>query len=162
MRVIRKKHVKLPTSVGKGPTQVKVGFPSGKVASDVINKAVWNEFGTAGNGMHFVKANKAGKLVRGFGGPVPERPFFRNSMRNNRGKYLKMIRSAAAQILLGKISMEMVLNRLGAVAAADVKAEIIKLNSPPNAALTIELKGSSNPLVDSGQLAASPTWEVKK
>ena len=70
-RIGRKTHIKLPNSLS-GPTKVKVGFVRGMADQDNINKAVWNEFGTAG-----------GASGGGWGGPIPERPFLRNAMRNN-------------------------------------------------------------------------------
>lgn len=47
------------------------------------------------------------------------------------------------------------LRALGVVAVGDVKTELVELRDPPNAASTIAGKGSSNPLVDKGQLLNS-------
>lgn len=134
----------------KKSPRVAVGFPAGKVDSDVLNKAVWNEFGTRG-----------GASGGGWGGPIPERPFMRNAMRNNLGKYRSAMKTAAPHILLGETSLTTVLSKLGILAQGDIQAEIVSLRSPPNAAVTIERKGSSNPLIDSGEMHQAVTWKIE-
>ncbi|WP_430439082.1 hypothetical protein [Shinella sp.] len=151
VEVKRKKRVdlsKVQTSL-RGPKKVKVGFPAGEADSDNIQKAVWNEFGTRG-----------GASGGGWGGPVPERPFMRNAMRENTGKYRNGMRASAAKILTGKTSVTVVLSKLGIMAQGDVQQSITSLSSPPNSSTTIELKGSSNPLIDSGEMRGAVTWKV--
>lgn len=140
-RVTRKKYVNISNKLVAGPSQVKVGFPAG---STNVDKAIWNEFGTRGGG---------------WGGPIPERPFMRNSLRNNTAKYKSMLKKSAAQIVTGKASVRVVLARLGITAQQDIQTEITSLRSPPNAAMTIALKGSSNPLIDTGEMRQSVTWK---
>lgn len=139
---------RLQTSL-RGPKKVKVGFPSGEADAGNIQKAVWNEFGTRG-----------GASGGGWGGPVPERPFMRNAMRENTGKYRNGMRASAAKILTGKTSVTVVLSKLGIMAQGDVQQSITSLSSPPNSSTTIELKGSSNPLIDSGEMLGAVTWKV--
>lgn len=122
---------------------VKVGFPASKASQSNINKAIWNEFGTRGGG---------------WGGPIPERPFFRNAMRNNMSKYRSALKTSAAGILRGDVSIPTVLGKLGALAQGDIQAEITALTSPPNSPTTIRLKGSSKPLIDTGEMRQSVTW----
>lgn len=133
----------------RGPKQVKVGFPAGEADQDNINKAVWNEFGTRG-----------GASGGGWRGPIPERPFMRNAVRENRGKYRDALRSSAAKILTGKTQLRTVLSKLGILAQGDVQAEITSLQSPPNSPVTIKLKGSSNPLIDDGEMRGAVTYKV--
>lgn len=133
----------------RGPKQVKVGFPSGEADQDNISKAVWNEFGTRG-----------GASGGGWGGPVPERPFMRNAMRDNRGKYRDALRTSAAKILTGKTGLKTVLSKLGIMAQGDVQGEITSLMSPPNSPVTVALKGSSKPLIDSGEMLGAVTYKV--
>lgn len=129
-----------------GDEKVAVGFPAGKAGGDIINRAVWNEFGTRGGG---------------WGGPIPERPFMRNAMRNNKNKYRDAMKVSAKKILLGETSLSTVLDKLGALAASDVQMEITSLRTPPNSPVTIMLKGSSNPLIDTGQMRQAVTWEKR-
>ena len=51
-------------------------------------------------------------------------------------------------------------NRLGEMARGDIVESITKLNTPPNSPKTIALKGSSNPLIDTGFLRANVTFKV--
>lgn len=133
----------------RGPKQVKVGFPAGDADSDVINRAVWNEFGTRG-----------GASGGGWGGPIPERPFLRNAMRSNQSAYRTAMKSSAAKLLSGKADLRQTLSKLGIRAQGDVQAEITALTSPENSEVTIALKGSSKPLIDTGEMRAAVTWKI--
>ena len=130
-------------------THVKVGFPAGQAGADTIQKAIWNEFGTRG-----------GASGGGWGGPIPERPFLRNAMRANQNKYREGLRHGAVEILRQGTSIPTILARLGALAQGDIQSEITSLSSPPNSPVTIKLKGSSNPLIDSGEMRQRVTWKV--
>lgn len=120
--------------------RVKVGFPSGKAGGAIIERAIYNEFGTR---------------------HIRERPFIRNAMRGNRSKYADGMRKEAKAMLLGSTSMTSSLNKLGIVAAGDIQDEITALSSPPNAPSTIRQKGSSNPLIDTGAMRQAVTWKVE-
>lgn len=139
VKVVRKNHIKLPTKL-TGPSRVKVGFPAGKVDSLNISKAIWNHYGTS----------------RG----IPPRPFLLNAMRRHRAKYLQAMKSAGAQILRGTMDSRTALNRLGIMAQGDVQQEINMTMTPPNAAATIRAKGSSHPLIDTGEMKGKVTWKV--
>lgn len=150
-KVVRKTHLDLRKAGAalKGPTKVKVGFPAGEADQDNINKAVWNEFGTRG-----------GASGGGWGGPIPERPFMRNAVRENSGKHRSNMKTAAVKILRGETSLRTVLAKLGIVAKTDIQDEIGSLSSPPNSPITIALKGSSKPLIDTGEMRGAVTYKV--
>lgn len=142
LSVRRTRHRKLPDPAKlRGPKHVKVGFPASKSSKSNIEKAVWNEFGTR----------------RG----IPERPFMRNAMRNNRAAYRDALRKSASKILLGETALATVLNKLGILAQGDIQAEITSLNSPPLSPRTIRAKGSSKPLIDTGAMRQAVTWIVE-
>ena len=145
--VRRRKHIDL--KFPRGPKRVKVGFPAGEASSDIIMRAIWNHYGTAG-----------GASGGGWGGPIPPRPFLLNSVRKNRSKYLTAMRSSAAQIIRGRSSLSEVLTKLGIVGQGDVQQEITDLRTPPNSPVTIRLKGSSNPLIDTGEMRSKVTCKV--
>lgn len=147
LRVQRVRHKQLKPINATGPTAVKVGFPKSKASGSSIEKAVFNEFGTRG-----------GASGGGWGGPIPERPFMRNAMRNNAAKYKAGLLKAAKGIILGETAMPAVLNKLGALAQGDIQSEITSLRSPPNSPVTIAIKGSSNPLIDTGEMRQAVTW----
>lgn len=140
-RVIRRQHIKLPKSIS-GPKQVKVGFPAGKVDGPVVNRAIWNHYGTS----------------RG----IPSRPFLLNAIRKNRSKYLEAMKTAGAKILRGEATLDQTMRKLGILAQGDIQQEITDLRDPPNAPATVAAKGSSNPLIDAGEMRSKVTWEVKR
>ena len=52
------------------------------------------------------------------------------------------------------------LARLGIQAADDIRSEITSLSLPANSPVTIAIKGSSNPLIDTGEMRAAVTHQV--
>lgn len=96
-------------------------------------------------------------------GNAPERPFFRASIRRMETELLPTVRSH-----IDKTTKAIDLNaanRLGAQAAAIVQTTIShEAYSPntPNTPETIERKGSSTPLIDTGRMRQSVTWRVFK
>ncbi|NTS31269.1 hypothetical protein HQ945_08375 [Phyllobacterium sp. BT25] len=145
----RIRHMTLSAQGLSGPSKVKVGLPKGAADGEIIKIGVWNHFGT-----------KGGASGGGWGGPIPERPFLTNAMRNNRSNYRSAMRSAAKAVLLGSTNMKSVVTKLGIMGQGDVQKEITALRSPPNSPVTIALKGSDNPLIDTGRLRASITYKV--
>jgi len=55
---------------------------------------------------------------------------------------------------------DQLLDAAGSVSAGIVKQQITDLRSPPNAQSTIERKGSSNPLIDTGLMRQTVTYKV--
>lgn len=150
-RVKRVKHVdlsKVQTSL-RGPKKVNVGLVSGESDSDEIMKGIWNEFGT-----------KGGASGGGWGGPIPERPFLRNAMRDNGAKYRHGMKTSAVKLLRAETTLKTVLAKLGRDAELDVKDSIVSLSSPPNSPVTIAMKGSSNPLVNTGAMKDAIRWKI--
>jgi len=141
-RVQRKRHQKiLADAFVNTPNMVRVGFPEGNAEQSNIEKAIWNEFGTR----------------RG----IPERPFMRNTMRDNRKKYVRAMKTSVPKILKGETALRTVLAKLGALVQGDIQAEITALATPPNAPSTIKRKGSSNPLIDTGEMRQAVTWVIE-
>lgn len=132
-----------------GPKKVKVGFPAGEADAGNIQKAIWNHFGT-----------KGGASGGGWGGPIPERPFLANAMRDNKGKYSDSMQTAAKAIVAGQYDARTALSRLGILAQGDIQEEITTLSSPPNSPVTIARKGSDNPLIDTGAMRQAVTWKI--
>ena len=92
---------------------------------------------------------------------IPERSFLRTGHDENADKVLKNASMALGQVIDGKMSIDTWLDAYGQMMADKIKLYIRDLKSPPNHPYTIEQKGSSNPLVDTGNLLESITWEKK-
>lgn len=90
---------------------------------------------------------------------IPERPFFRNA--NHRAK--KIVTDFVQQRISPRT---MFLSRrnaglLGTVLQQNLQQSIVDLRHPPNSPVTIALKGGkSNPLVDTGFMVNSVTYEI--
>lgn len=58
--------------------------------------------------------------------------------------------------------MRQSLDRLGLMAAGDIQRRIADLRDPPNAASTVDRKGSSNPLIDTGEMRQKVSHKVQE
>lgn len=93
---------------------------------------------------------------------VPARSFLRATIDANRRKYDRQIQQAARGITGGKITAHLALDLIGLGAVGDVQQRIADGIPPPNAPSTIARKGSSTPLIASGQMRQEITREVRK
>lgn len=126
-----------------GAAQVKVGIPSNKMESDGVTPSA------------LVGA------AHEFGLGVPERPFLRNTIRDQMPKYVRVNRVNLVKILHGKESINGALGILGAIAVGDVR-RTIDTNDYELSPKTIKRKGSSQALVDKGQMKGSVSWELEE
>jgi hypothetical protein len=101
------------------------------------------------------------------GGNVPQRSFLRSTVDLKQAEYRRLINNGLRKMVthrggsLRDGAMRL-LELVGMKAAADVKARITEGAGipPPLAPSTIARKGSSRPLVDTGQLLNSISWKV--
>lgn len=141
-----------------GPKMVKVGFPAGKVAGDLITIAFWNHEGTnRAKGDVFMRNGKVG-----ISGPIPARPFITVAMFKGRGEVKALLRKEARAIVDGKLTMSAALPTIGMVGQDLIQVQIGSNMGPPNSGMTIALKGSSKTLVDQGRMFQSVTWAIDK
>lgn len=118
--------------------KLKVGiFESAKYddGTPVAQVAFWQEFGTT---------------------KIPMRPFMRNAITKNTQKWGDSVKTA----IVGTNDSEKALKMLGEIMRGDIVLSLTNLNTPPNAPSTIKQKGSSNPLIDTGLLRSSISWEL--
>lgn len=94
-------------------------------------------------------------------GHVPERAPIRKTMAKNGDSYGTMFEKAIKGVLEGKSDADIILNRIGAQVAGDVVGEIRAGVDPELAPSTIKRKGSDRPLIDTGALVQSISYEVK-
>ena len=91
---------------------------------------------------------------------IPQRSFVRATVDLHEAEIHDLQRALALQVLRGEVEEEVALERLGMKVAAKCQNRIAEGIPPENAPETIERKGSSKPLVDTGQLKASITYRV--
>lgn len=104
-------------------------------------------------------------LIHEFGAPkanIPERSFLRSTFTEQREKITKAAAAAAKKIYADEGGFERRLGQIGLYLSAEVKKKIVSKIAPPNAASTVRQKGSSTPLIDTGQLLDSISHAIKR
>jgi hypothetical protein len=102
--------------------------------------------------------------VHEFGSPehnIPERSFLRGGIRRAAPKLNAVNIDSLRKVLLGKMTIEQAIEKLGVVAAGEVKREFVVGTFAPNKPATIARKGSSRPLIDTGSLRQAVTYVVE-
>lgn len=92
-----------------------------------------------------------------FGIGNPKRSFLRSTTDAEAKRVDGMIQSGLEAIKQGRASTKHVLGTVGEYMTGKVQAKIVSLRTPPNSPATIARKGSSNPLIDTGQMRQSIT-----
>ena len=115
----------------------------------VTNVAAWNEFGTRGGG---------------WGGPTPERPFFRNAIKAMKPKVRNLVRAKVDPKLM--VVTPQIGGLIGNVMKNEIQASIGSNTPPPNSPTTVEIKagkgGTASTLIDTGFMRQSVTYKVVK
>lgn len=92
---------------------------------------------------------------------IPKRPFLKPALTINQDKYRRFLLSNITAVVLRRKTMHEVWQLLGGAAKADVQKYMIEGNFTGLKRETIKRKGSSKPLIDTGQLRQSITYKVK-
>lgn len=94
---------------------------------------------------------------------IPRRSFIRDWADENEEKHKDDLRKIGRAILDGKLkSTEQGLERFGALAKGEVQTRIADGIAPALAESTVETKGSSVPLIDTGVLRSSIEYRVER
>jgi hypothetical protein len=101
-------------------------------------------------------ANEFGTVI------IPERSFMRSTIVEKKNEIIALQRELLSKISSGDMQLVTALGLVGEKVSDDVKQKITSIRTPPNSPMTIERKGSSNPLIDTGQLRNSITFEVNR
>jgi hypothetical protein len=123
---------------------VKVGVPSGKNEKDGTPIAM------------IAAVHEFGSVTRG----IPERSFLRAGIRENQADFVRLNRVNLAKVAAGRMHVRDALGQLGAMAAGKVQTKITDGPFEPLKAATINRKGSSKPLINTGNMRQAITWKV--
>lgn len=112
-----------------------------KDGTDLVAVAAYNEFGTKN---------------------IPARPFLRIASDKNKAKWERLMAGVANRVVVNQMGIDQARNLLGNQAVGDVQKVIgnrglLKPNNPA----TVKKKGSDAPLIDTGNLRQSISFEVK-
>ena len=169
-----KKRVKTPGTVDAGIIDAGQ-HPSGDIT--VAGIGFVHEFGASfthpGGTPYVIGANGQARFVKkgtkGIAGvtkphniTIPERSFMRSTIQAKKKDIISLQKKLLKQIVNGTMKVETGLGLVGEFMADAIKQKIVSLRTPANSAATIRKKGSSNPLIDTGQLKNSITYEVNR
>lgn len=137
------KPLALTVGVHAGPGSEAKEAPEGRKPSavTVLDVANWMEFGTA---------------------TVPARSFIRAWADENAARCKVEIAAAMRAVAKGKLSQDQALELLGLKFVGMIQERISKGIPPPLDQKTVDRKGSSVPLIDTGQMRASITSEIRR
>jgi hypothetical protein len=98
--------------------------------------------------------NNFGSISKG----IPARPFGSTTVPRYKDKIQRVFKTWVRDALEGRIEVQDAYDRIGFTVAGYMKKNLTHGEWQPNAPLTIEKKGSDQPLIDQGQLRQSITW----
>lgn len=88
---------------------------------------------------------------------IPERPFMIPAGNKAANKTVNI----TVHSIAGGMDEQQALSKAGELFVGFIQKEITNLKEPPNSPYTIEKKGSSNPLIDSGDMRKSVKWKLR-
>jgi len=91
---------------------------------------------------------------------IPERPWLRPGIRSGKEAFRALNRVNIVRVLRGELTAQQALGQLGAMAVGVVQRYIRSARFTPLKPATIRAKGSSAPLIDTGQMMQSVTFEL--
>jgi len=94
-------------------------------------------------------------------GRIPERSFMRSTADRIRDRVSQMVDKGYDKIINRKSTVKKILDEIGLFVTAETQKTIAEIDSPANSEKTINKKGSSNPLVDTGFMRQSVKHEVR-
>lgn len=92
---------------------------------------------------------------------IPERAFLRNGFDENKDDVIRQAENVLGEVVAGRMDTEQLFEMVGLLMKSRIQDYARDLDSPPNHPYTKERKGSSNPLIDSGDMIGSITYKVE-
>lgn len=93
---------------------------------------------------------------------IPERSFLRTGFDKNQDELREKGELLLKQVAAGKMTANGCMRAMGIALASKIKDYARDLSSPENHPFTVDQKGSSNPLVESGDMIEGITWRKMK
>lgn len=92
---------------------------------------------------------------------IPERAFLRNGYDENKDEVIRKAEALIGDVVGGTMTAEQLFEVVGLLLSGKIKDYATALDSPPNHPFTVKRKGSSNPLVSTGDMIGSITYKVE-
>ncbi len=143
---------------------LEIGILSGQAESEIVMIAAVHEFGVQISVTPKMRAylHHIGIHLKAETDTIniPERSFIRDGWDAKNDDVLKKIEHLLGMVLDGKLDAMTFYEAIGGQVVSYLQEYLVALSTPPLAQSTIDRKGSSNPLVDTGRLGDSITWKV--
>lgn len=91
---------------------------------------------------------------------IPERSFIRSGWDNAEDEVMDKLDELIGQLVQTKIPINVLLDAIGLEAKGKLQKYARDVSNPPNHPFTVAQKGSSNPLVDTGEMIGAMDYEV--
>lgn len=146
-----------------GKSQIDVGIVGGD--SEIAMIAAVHEFGCdiqvtdrmrGWFGANGYPLKKETTVIR-----IPERSFLRSGYDENIDKIAGKVEEMLPAVLENDVNPKVFMDAIGLEFAGLIQKKLRDLKSPANSDMTVERKGSSNPLIDTGRLVGAIEHEVK-
>lgn len=92
---------------------------------------------------------------------IPERAFLRNGYDEYKDEVIKAAEAVLGDVIGGTMSESQLFELVGLLLKSKIQDYARDLNSPPNHPYTVDRKGSSNPLVDTGDMIGAISYKVE-
>lgn len=92
---------------------------------------------------------------------IPERSFMRTGRKLYEKDIANKTKKLMPDVLQGGVPVSLFMEMIGEEYAGKIQKNLRDLSSPANSPMTVENKGSSNPLIDTGRLMGAIKSEVK-
>ena len=147
---------------------IKVKIKGTQQVEAALKKAFgeWNKAPSLTVGIHqtagrhpnadMTNAKLGATLNYGVPGKIPPRPWLIPGAKKGERRYTKDFQHS----IESGMNVPQAMLRIGALSKGEVQKFMTDLKTPPNSPLTIALKGSSNPLIDTGELRASVDYKL--
>lgn len=149
VKVIDRNHKRFMTEIDKlDKSYSKCGWPSGGEVSGAKRK------GSGHSPLNDMSEIAEIMAVHEFGAPnknIPERSTVRKSFDDYLDGLVKLRDRLYVKVIKGNITTEKALGIMGEYMSGALRKTIRNTYDPPNAEITIDKKGSSHPLIDTGQ-----------
>lgn len=92
---------------------------------------------------------------------IPERSFIRTGFDENIDNIVRKVEKLLPQLLESHVNQHIFMDMVGLEFARMIQKKLKKLKEPADSSMTVQRKGSSNPLLDSGRLVGSIRHKVE-
>lgn len=92
---------------------------------------------------------------------IPERAFLRNGFDEGKDEVLSSTQQLIGDVVGGTMSADQFCEIVGLLLKGKIQDYARDLNSPPNHPYTVANKGSSNPLINTGDMIGAITYRVE-